>query len=145
MPDPSIHYLQGERLACGDTQSAFASPRLEAVTCPHCLKRQQQWPEAELLAAVREAANAYSYLCYHTYRSDRSEPGWFDVALAKPGRPLILAELKTRHGKLTMAQSAWYTAVAHATGVNCYVWRPADLPLITHLLRGGGGAPDGPY
>jgi hypothetical protein len=129
-----VHYLQGERFACGDTRSPFASPRLEAVTCPACLTRQQHWPEADLLRAVREAAQAYGWIFYHTYRSDRSEPGWFDVALAKPGHPLYLVELKTRLGKLSTAQHRWYSTVQQSTGVHVVVWRPSDLSAITALL-----------
>lgn len=129
-----VHLLQGARFACGNTRSPFASPRLEAVTCPACLKHQQQWPEADLLRAVREAANTYGFLCYHTYRSDRSEPGWFDVALAKPGHPLYLAELKTRLGKLSAEQQRWYVTVQQSTGVHVALWRPSDLTAITTLL-----------
>lgn len=130
-----VHYLQGERLACGDTHSVFASPRLEAVTCPQCRTRQQHWPEAELLRAVREAAKGAGYLLYHTHRSDRSDKGFPDTVIAKPGKAVIFAELKTAKGKLTMEQQMWHDCLMQATGIATHVWRPADLPLIPHLLR----------
>lgn len=96
---------------------------------------KSEWSEGRLLREVRQLAQNAGYLTYHTYRSDRSEKGWFDLACAKPGHPLILAELKTQRGKLTMAQRRWVDAVTQATGVETHVWRPADLSAIVTLFR----------
>lgn len=92
-------------------------------------------PEKSLLEAVRGIARGAGFLTYHAHRSERSEPGWFDLALCRPGSPLYLAELKTRRGKLTKEQDAWYNAVSQCTGVQCFVWRPSDLPEIVTLFH----------
>lgn len=91
--------------------------------------------EGVLLGEVRRLARNAGYLTYHTHRSDRSERGWFDLACAKPGHPLLLAELKTQRGKLSKEQLWWYEAVSQATGVEAYIWRPSSLPEIVTLFR----------
>src|SRR5262245_20548546 len=63
-------------------------------------------PEATLLAQVRRCARELGYLTYHTYSSRKSEEGYPDLTLVKPGR-LIFAELKSAHGKLTRDQQRW--------------------------------------
>lgn len=107
------------------------------VSCAACLRRLRatEIPESALLRAVRQAALASGHLFYHTHRSDGSEKGWFDVAIAKPGKPLYLAELKTVRGKLTIEQQRWQTTVTQCTGVRVDIWRPADLPRVLALLK----------
>jgi len=139
MPRSEIHYLRNNALACGMVSSGSATLRLEAVTCPACLRTQAGMPESALLRAVREAASAYGWLCHHHYDSRRSEPGWPDIALCKPGRPLLLAELKTPTGKLRPEQDRWYRTLMQVTGVEMHLWRPADLPMITQLLARKAG------
>jgi hypothetical protein len=90
--------------------------------------------EAVLLRKVTALAKLYHWRVYHTHRSDRSEPGWPDVALCKRGRPLILAELKTARGRLSEAQQGWLRDLATCDGVRVAVWRPADLEQIAAVL-----------
>jgi hypothetical protein len=81
--------------------------------------------EAGLLQAVRELAQLHGFMTYHTYRSDRSEPGFPDLVLMRP--PLLLfRELKTDVGRLRPAQRKWLDELA-ACGQDVGVWRPADL------------------
>ena len=135
-----IHYItsmQTARMACGEPHPVYASLKQADITCPACCKvlRLQAMPESTLLKAVREAAHGAGYLTYHTYRSTKSEPGFVDLILARPGRPLYAVELKTATGKLTVEQARWQTTLAQCTGVVSALWRPADLPHIRALLE----------
>ena len=91
--------------------------------------------EATFLAWVRGEAKAWGWLTYHTRDSRGSDKGFPDLVLARPGCPLILAELKTSTGKLTEEQMAWMSILQHTPGVMAVVWRPADKATITALLR----------
>jgi len=81
--------------------------------------------EKDLLEQCRAATKTLGLLCYHTYSSRRSEPGFPDLVIV--GRHgLLIRELKQQRGKVTPAQSIWLNALDDA-GVNADVWRPADL------------------
>ena len=141
MPRETVHYtsaLTTCEAACGQWDSGMRiSLNAALVSCAACLRRMHSpdIPESALLRAVRQAAQDAGWITYHTYRSDHSEKGWFDLALAKPRHPLLLAELKTARGKLTVEQARWQTTVAQCTGVVVQVVRPADLPHLLALLK----------
>jgi hypothetical protein len=99
-------------------------------------RRQPPISERAFMQAVRREALANNYMFYHTFDSRRSAPGFFDCVLAKPGYPLVLAELKTETGIITIEQKRWYDTVVQATGVECYLWRPDDMEDICRVLRG---------
>lgn len=100
-------------------------------------------PEAVLLQRVRELARVYSWLCYHTHRSERSEPGFPDLTLVHPKtNRLVFAELKKEKGHLTDHQKTWHQALlgvwvriedVDALDDRCqpifsaHIWRPSDL------------------
>lgn len=88
--------------------------------------------EKELLEQVRTLARMCGWLCYHTYRSVRSEPGFPDLTLVR-GRRLLFVELKSEKGRVTEAQQQWLDALGQ-TGVETYVWRPRDLDEIGRVL-----------
>lgn len=92
--------------------------------------------EADLLAAVRRVANVSGWRAYHTYRSDKSEPGFPDLVLVRDER-LVFAELKAQRGRLEPAQHAWLNALAVVERVETYVWRPLDAlnKTILEVLR----------
>jgi hypothetical protein len=91
--------------------------------------------EEELLGKVRSLALANGWLFYHTRDSRRSEAGFPDCVLVKPGR-LIFAELKSAKGKPTHAQEVWLSLLAHSVpGVVCYLWRPKDVVEIAEILE----------
>ena len=81
--------------------------------------------EDDLLAAVREMARLHHWLTYHTYRSDRSEPGFPDIVLVRPPR-LLFMELKSDKGKLTEEQAEWMALLEQVLGVECALVRPSD-------------------
>lgn len=87
--------------------------------------------EKELDQAVRKLAKIYSWMLYHTYRSQRSPAGFPDLVLVKAPR-LIFAELKSEAGKVSPEQDAWLAALRDVSEV--YLWRPADLESIAAVL-----------
>ena len=92
--------------------------------------------ERAFQAQVEQLARTTSWLVYHARDSRRSEPGFPDVALARPPR-LILAELKTEAGRLTAAQRRWLEALKAVTTTEAAVWRPSDWPRIEAALVHG--------
>jgi hypothetical protein len=95
--------------------------------------------EKEWAAQVCELATATGWQRYHTYRSERSAPGWPDEALVR--ERLVLLELKSETGKLSPAQREWIGWLLGA-GVEVYVARPSDLEALGAILgpRGLGGS-----
>lgn len=92
--------------------------------------------ERELQNAVLELAGYLGWKCYHTFDSRRSQAGFPDLVLVKPGR-LIFAELKSARGKLTNAQADWGAALLLALQ-DWYEWRPIDWTsgAIEAVLKG---------
>jgi hypothetical protein len=92
--------------------------------------------EREFTGLVRKVAKETGWLCYHTHRSERSEPGYPDFTLVKGDR-LLFRELKTAKGRVTPAQLQWLDALAGA-GIDVGVWRPIDMTsgLIYRVLAG---------
>jgi hypothetical protein len=73
--------------------------------------------------------------CYHTFDSRKSQAGFPDVVLCRPGR-LLFAELKRDGEHLTLPQKGWVDMLGRsAPAVEVYVWRPADFASIVDILR----------
>lgn len=89
--------------------------------------------EREFMAHVVKLAKARGFLVYHTYRSDRSEPGFLDLVMVREDR-IVWAELKTEIGKMSAAQQKWYDALDRA-GEFVYLWRPSDWWEIVEVLK----------
>lgn len=83
--------------------------------------------EAELQRLVEQACARLGLLCYHTYDSRRSEPGYPDCTIV--GSRIIFRELKSRDGKLSPEQQRWGSRIERAGG-DWAVWRPADWSSI---------------
>lgn len=102
------------------------------------LRRQQGHPpaepEGEFQARVRTLAHRLGYRTYHTRDSRGSDKGWFDLACARPGDRLILAELKRRGEKQTTEQLAWYEDLQRIQRVETYLWFPGDYDAIVEIL-----------
>lgn len=58
--------------------------------------------------------------------------GFPDLIAVRGGRQLAI-ELKREAGKTTTEQDAWLADLAK-TGVECFVWRPRDMPEILRIL-----------
>ena len=115
------------------------------MTTPSTMPKLPAMTEAELLKSVKELAQIFGWEFYHPYLSIRSAKGWPDVALCRPPR-LILAELKREGKRPTPSQEHWLDLLQGCemysdyppmsrSGLEVYVWRPADLEQIVHLLR----------
>ncbi len=96
--------------------------------------------EAEFSRLVAEIARLGGFRSYHPYSSRKSEHGFPDWTLAKPGR-LIFAELKTESGKVRPEQLAWLDLLATVPGVEAYLWRPSQLDEIAETLTGRKARP----
>lgn len=92
-------------------------------------------------------ARTLGYTAYHTHDSRRSESGFPDLVLAKPGSPVIYAELKRHDGKVSAKQQLWLDLLAGASGSAVYLWRAERLSVrpqavweeIADILRLGPG------
>jgi len=94
--------------------------------------------ERQLLDTIRDACRWARLLCYHTYDSRRSEPGYPDVTVVGP-HGVLWRELKTERGRLTTDQRLWLDRLTEA-GADADVWRPDDWPTrIIAELAGIGG------
>jgi hypothetical protein len=90
--------------------------------------------EKQFQTQVVALARSLGYRVYHPWLSIRSEKGWPDLAIFKPGR-FLLAELKTEKGKLTQNQELMIEELRQA-GVEVHVWRPGDWDDIVRILAG---------
>ena len=87
--------------------------------------------EKEFQKALVKAAKKMGWMVYHSIDPKRSEPGFPDLVMVRSGR-IILAELKTKKGKLTAAQSTWLLE----GGGHSRLWRPEDWSeIIKDLTR----------
>lgn len=87
--------------------------------------------EKEWAAQVHALAASLGWKRYHTYRSDRSEPGWPDEALVR--ERLLFLELKAERGKFSTPQREWLRAL-HTADVEVYVARPHNLQHLADIL-----------
>lgn len=89
--------------------------------------------EAHFQGRVVRLARVLGWRDYHTRDSQGSAPGFPDLILLRPPR-LVVAELKSQHGRLTRPQREWL-AEFRACGDEVYVWRPSDFEQIKRVLR----------
>ena len=85
-------------------------------------------------AQVLELAALLGWKAFHPFDSRRSEPGWPDLALARPPR-LIFVELKSERGRLTWGRRREWLALLEACGCEVHLWRPSQLDDIARILR----------
>ena len=137
------------RTAAQDRRRATKSGEMTHDTAPPVIHTSgamgivaRKMSEKDLQECVVAMARACGWLCYHTYDSRRSEPGYPDLTLvhADTGR-VIWAELKTAKGRLRPAQVEWLGAlreVARDRGLEVYCFRPMDWidGTIEAILRG---------
>jgi len=115
----------------------FASRAPSPALRPKDAEAAETMPEGTLLAEVRALAKRYGWNgVYHTHDSRKSEPGFPDIVICN-GHSLLLKELKTNTGKLTMDQQRWLSLLQHCNTIEAGVWRPRDLAQIEQRLRKG--------
>lgn len=81
--------------------------------------------ERDFQQAVMDLLKLRGWIAYHTFRSDRSEPGFPDIVALRNGKLLAL-ELKSAKGRLTQSQIRWLDQFAKVPGCTAGVVRPAD-------------------
>lgn len=89
--------------------------------------------EKDFQAAVVAEAKRNGWLVFHVYYSQKSNPGFPDLWLAKDR--IIHVELKTETGKLTPEQLRFRDAILAAKG-EWYLWRPGMWKEIVNVLKG---------
>lgn len=94
--------------------------------------------EAQFLEQIRDLAKIRHWRFYHPFLSKWSERGWPDVTLLRDRR-LILVELKSDKGKLSVPQAQWLWALRKVPGIEVYIWRPRHMEpnggKIAEVLR----------
>ena len=126
----------------------------KAITDPRTVLARAM-SEAQLQQAAIEAAKMHGYLVTH-FRPGQSssgkwttpiqgDAGFFDLALARPGKPgrLLCVELKSQKGRINEAQQRWFDALTYAPPVETYLWTPSQWldGTILKILRGGEETP----
>lgn len=105
--------------------------------------------EAELQRLVADLCAQLGLAHYHTFNSQRSEPGFPDCVIV--GGAILFRELKSREGVLKPEQRRWGSRIMRAGG-DWSVWRPRDwddglierqLLAIRPLTHRSGGPPTG--
>ncbi len=88
--------------------------------------------EAGFQAKVIKLAKLCKWASYHTYRSDKSVPGFPDLILVRGSR-LVVVELKVGRNKPTTEQAAWLE-LFRGVCEEVFVWYPSDWPMIEKTL-----------
>lgn len=94
--------------------------------------KQIQQTEKDFCQQVVNLAHLMKWKVYHTWTSIHSQPGFPDLILLR-GRQIIVAELKSEKGSLTISQEEWLAAF-RSVGVPVYIWRPSMLKQIEEVL-----------
>jgi hypothetical protein len=104
--------------------------------------------EAQFQAAVIQLARMNGWKVFHPAKMQsrdgswrtalQGDKGWPDLCLAHRDRGLIICELKSDVGKVSLDQQAWLTHLAPWAEV--HVWRPKDLDAIAARLGEVKGA-----
>ena len=90
--------------------------------------------EKQFEAQVKHLAYLFRWKYYHTWRSIHSPAGFPDCVMIRDKR-IVVAELKSEKGKVTLLQEGWLEAF-RATGMaEAYLWKPSDFEKIVELLR----------
>ena len=90
--------------------------------------------EKEFQRQIVELARMCGWNTFHPWLSIHSQRGWPDLALCRPPR-LVLAELKSQSGKVTPDQQSWLEQLGACSGIEVFLWRPADFDTIAKVLR----------
>ena len=94
--------------------------------------------EKQFMTAVVAYARLCGWLCYHTYDSRKSVPGFPDLCMVRGGR-LVFAELKRNEAakkRVTEDQEKWIQALRRVSHhVEVYLWSPEDWSEIEEDLK----------
>ncbi len=91
-----------------------------------------QMSEKEWQDQVIKLATRLGWMCYHTWNSQHSAKGFPDTVMIRRNR-LIVAELKSEKGTLTLPQTLWLEAF-RSCSIETYVWKPRDVDEVISIL-----------
>lgn len=115
------------RLVGGQGQTVVVPPAEDAA--PDWTTSEKRFQQK-----VMDYARSHGWeLCYHTFDSASSAPGFPDLVLGKGGVIRWVAELKLVGKRPTKDQQAWLDAFA-AAGIPADVWTPDDIEAIERIL-----------
>jgi hypothetical protein len=93
--------------------------------------------EKEWQSVVVRYARLRNWLCYHTFDSRRSAPGFPDLVLVHTKqRRVLFVELKAESGKPSLQQTLWLNVLRACPGVETYLFRPSDWDEVRAVLDG---------
>lgn len=99
---------------------------------PHYIK---YFTEQQFQDFIVADARQHGWLTYHTRDSRGSDPGFPDLVLVKPGRPVLFYEVKTEKGRVSMPQADWIDRINKTRGgAQAMIVRPDDWPYIAAEL-----------
>jgi len=91
-------------------------------------------PERAFQAQVVAYARLNGWRCWYVHDSRRSPAGWPDVVAIRGGR-MVVAELKSEKGRLTVDQQDALCLLRQVPGIEVFVWRPSDFDEIERVLQ----------
>lgn len=97
--------------------------------------------ESDFQEWLRQLAEVYGYMFYHTHRSQFSPSGFPDIVMVRlePKPRLIFIELKTddlKHSQPSIDQWVWLYILQHiGKPVECFLWRPSDRDFIEEVMK----------
>lgn len=114
--------------------SAGGAPGGVAVTETLTIAQlRDRWTESQFQTHVLNLARSLGWLVYHSWTSVHSAKGFPDLVMVR-GERMVCAELKSAKGKVSPEQEAWLAAMGRVTGVEAYIWRPADWDRVEEVL-----------
>lgn len=90
------------------------------------------YTERDWAIQVAALARQLGWWRYHTYRSQRSQPGFPDETLIRDR--IVFLELKTEDGKVSSSQRDVLGRILDAGG-EAYIARPSDLQPLADVLQ----------
>jgi hypothetical protein len=126
-----LEKMQGQDIAVG---KSVQLPGMTPAIGPNTAKLfTGGLTEKQFQALVVSLAKSRGFRVYHTHDSRRSEPGFPDLVIAKPGR-MIAAELKVPGGKVSEAQEEWLS-LFDSVGLPNAIWYPEQWSEILDTLK----------
>ena len=95
--------------------------------------------EAAFQRLITDLMDVAGWLWHHEKDSRRSKRGFPDLVAIKPGRPIVIWEVKTQRGRVRREQQVWLNHLSWAPGVEAGVVRPADWAYVLAVLCGEEG------
>lgn len=113
---------------------------------PSLVNPSVKYKERDWQREFEELAHTFGWTVAHFRHALKADGTWItpvsadgagfpDNILAKPGKPVIFAELKTDKGTLSSNQKAWLSILRTVPGIRVFVWRPKNYQEIVKELR----------